>query len=304
MRNFELNIIRFFRDISIPFIDNLMQIITFFGEQYVLILVLSTIYFVFNKEAGEKIAYSIFTSLGLNNIFKGIIKINRPFVTDPTIDAVRIETATGYSFPSGHSQNAAVTFSSVAYHFKKKWLWITASILIFLVGISRVFLGVHYLSDVIVGISLGLGSTLLCSLLYEKFKGSLLSKSLLFGITLLAFVPFLALFYRPNQADMLIYKDFYTAFALFLGFIPAVIIENKFVNFNCLNSLKIRLIRLAIGLVIILGTYVGLKMIFPPENIYFDMLRYFLVIFIGLGIYPLIAKKWLFRNEFSNPTIE
>ena len=103
---------------------------------------------------------------------------------------------------------------------------------------------------------------------------------------------------------MLIYKDFYTAFALFLGFIPAVIIENKFVNFNCLNSLKIRLIRLAIGLVIILGTYVGLKMIFPPENIYFDMLRYFLVIFIGLGIYPLIAKKWLFRNEFSNPTIE
>ena len=144
MRNFELDIIRFFRDISIPFIDNLMQIVTFLGEQYVLILVLASIYFVFSKEAGEKIAYTIFTSLGVNNILKGLIKINRPFVTDPTIDAVRVETATGYSFPSGHSQNATVTFSSIAYHFKKRWLWITASILIFLVGISRVVLGVHY----------------------------------------------------------------------------------------------------------------------------------------------------------------
>ncbi|HHX78125.1 MAG TPA: phosphatase PAP2 family protein [Acholeplasmataceae bacterium] len=303
MRNFELDIIRFFRDISIPFIDNLMQIVTFLGEQYVLILVLASIYFVFSKEAGEKIAYTIFTSLGVNNILKGLIKINRPFVTDPTIDAVRVETATGYSFPSGHSQNATVTFSSIAYHFKKRWLWITASILIFLVGISRVVLGVHYPSDVIVGISLGLGCTLLCSMLYDKYKGNLLSKSLLFGITLLAFVPFLALFYSPNQADMLIYKDFYTAFALFLGFIPAVIIENKFVNFNCYNPLKTRLLRLAIGLIIILGTYLGLKMVFPDNNIFFDMLRYFLVIFIGLGIYPLVAKNWLFRNEFSNPTI-
>ena len=160
-----------------------MQIVTFLGEQYVLILVLASIYFVFSKEAGEKIAYTIFTSLGVNNILKGLIKINRPFVTDPTIDAVRVETATGYSFPSGHSQNATVTFSSIAYHFKKRWLWITASILIFLVGISRVVLGVHYPSDVIVGISLGLGCTLLCSMLYDKYKGKLLSKSLFFWIT-------------------------------------------------------------------------------------------------------------------------
>lgn len=297
MRNFELDIIRSIRNISIPFIDNLMQIITFFGEQYVIIVILASVYFVFSKEAGEKIAYTIFTSLGLNNVLKGIVKVNRPFVTDPTIEAVRVETATGYSFPSGHSQNAAVSFSSVAYHFKKKWLWITTSILILLVGLSRIILGVHYPSDVIVGISLGLGCTLLCSMLYEKYKGNLLSKSLLFGITLLLFVPFLALFYSPNQADMLIYKDFYTSFALFLGFVPAVIIENKFVNFNCLNPLKTRLLRLAIGLVIILGTYVGLKVVFPDSNIYFDMLRYFLVIFIGLGIYPLVTKKWLFKNN-------
>lgn len=304
MRNFELDIIRFFRDISIPFIDNLMQIITFFGEQYVLILVLASIYFVFNKEAGEKIAYSIFTSLGLNNILKGLLKVSRPFVVDPSIEAVRVETATGYSFPSGHSQNAAVTFSSVAHHFKKRWLWITVAILIFLVGLSRVILGVHYPSDVIVGISLGLGCTLLCSILYDKFKDNLWSKSLLFVITLLAFVPFLALFYRPDQTEMLIYKDFYTSFALFLGFIPAVIIENKFVNFNCLNPLKTRIIRLVVGLVIIMGLYLGLKMVFPNDNIYFDMLRYFLVIFIGLGIYPLLTKKWLFRNDFVKNNIE
>ena len=119
MKDFEISIIKTLRELSTPFIDGLLQTITFLGEQYVLIAVLAVVYFVFDKRAGQRIAYSIFTSISLNGAIKGVVKYERPFVYDTSYEPVRVETATGYSFPSGHTQNSSVTYISLLYKRKR-----------------------------------------------------------------------------------------------------------------------------------------------------------------------------------------
>ncbi|HHU21145.1 MAG TPA: phosphatase PAP2 family protein [Acholeplasma sp.] len=291
MRNFELDISRFFRSISTETLDKIVQILTFMGSQIVIIVIVAIIYFVLDKKAGEKIIYITLTSYGVNNALKGLFAIKRPFQVDPDIEAAGVSDATGYSFPSGHSQGAASVYFSIANHFKKRWLWIISIVIITIIGFTRIWLGVHFLSDVVVGISLGIGISLLCGSLYDTFEHSFKSKIILLATTLIIFAPFLFIFYRPNVDDMLVYRDFYISYAAYLGFFGAVIIENKLVKFTDLTTLGMKILRAAIGIAIMVGVYLGLKFAFPDGYMILDMLRYFLVIFIGLGIYPLIFKN-------------
>jgi len=269
----------------------LAEIFSFLGEQYILIVILAFIYFVYDKKIGEQIAYCIFLGACSNNAIKGLVKAKRPFQVDNAISGGRQETATGFSFPSGHSQNAATFYGAIAFHFKKKIIWVSAILLVLLIAFSRVYLGVHFPVDVIVGALLGFGLAFLGSFLYQKWQTSLKNKMLLLLITALVFFPFLIIFYRHNFNEIEIYKDFYTSYALFHGFIGAIYLENKYVNFSCKSALKSRLIRFILSLVIFIVLLFGLKAILPKNNIFFDMLRYFLVSFIGMGIYPLSFKK-------------
>ena len=100
---FELNIIRAIQSIANPFLDGLFQFITMFGEEAILIPLIAVIYWAFNKRMGEFIAYASLTSVLVNGAIKDIFKAKRP-IGEPGIRSLRVETATGYSFPSGHTQ--------------------------------------------------------------------------------------------------------------------------------------------------------------------------------------------------------
>ena len=122
LNEFEINILRFFRNVSNNFIDFLMEVFSFLGEQFVVVIILALIYFIYDKKVGRKIAFVIFTSINLNGIIKGTVQRIRPFVYDLNLNPARLETATGYSFPSGHTQNSSTVFYTVSNHFKKNYL--------------------------------------------------------------------------------------------------------------------------------------------------------------------------------------
>ena len=103
---FELNIIRAIQSIANPFLDGLFQFITMFGEEAILIPLIAVIYWSFNKKMAEYIAYASLTSVLVNGAIKDIFKAKRP-IGEPGIRSLRVETATGYSFPSGHTQGTA-----------------------------------------------------------------------------------------------------------------------------------------------------------------------------------------------------
>ena len=268
--NFEFEIIKWFQQISNNFLDIVAELITMLGEQYLLIIIVVFVYFVYNKKLGEIFAYSVIVS-ATNNTVKGVFQAKRPFEVNPDIVNKRPETSTGFSFPSGHSQNAATFYTSLGFIIKKKWTWIVFGVIISLVGLSRMFLGVHFLRDVIFGIILGIGIAFLGQYLFNKYGDNPRSKMILLGITALVFLPFLFIFYNPDYDAIGKFRDFYTTYALYLGFALAIIIENKYVNFMAIHF--------------------GLKSILPDENIFFDMLRYFLDGFVTLGLFPLSFKK-------------
>ena len=108
-------------------------------------------------------------------MIKDICEIPRPIGTEGIrfvevenffVDTVHLKEGS-YSFPSGHSQTSSVMMFSIASYYNKKKLWIAATVLTLLVMLSRMYLGVHWPLDVLIGGLLGLISAVIC---YQIFK--------------------------------------------------------------------------------------------------------------------------------------
>lgn len=139
-------------------ITNIMKFITFFGSGTVLITISIVSIFVFkNKRKGICICSNLLISTLLNQILKFIIQRPRPRGYNLIIES-------GFSFPSGHSMISAAFYGYIIYliftHIKNKKLKIFLSIITFLlvisIGCSRIYLGVHYASDVLAGFILAI----------------------------------------------------------------------------------------------------------------------------------------------------
>lgn len=273
----ELEILRSIQSIANPFLDILFQLITMCGEQIVLISIIAVIYWTLDKKFGEYIAYSVLTSVLLNNTIKDIFKMKRP-IGEKGIRTLREQTATGYSFPSGHTQNASSFYGAMAIYLKKRVMHIIATIMIILVGFSRLYLGVHYPKDVIVGGILGVLTSLICYKLYNKFE----NKMLLYVITFVIFIPVLTFAHSA---------DFIKGMGTYLGFIIGIYIEKKYVNFSVEGSTGNKVIRVLLGILILLTLQVGLKVLLPSATI-FSFIRYLLISLTGIGIYPMVFKKF------------
>lgn len=272
----ELEIIRLIQGFSSPLLDRVFEMFTVFGEGITIITILTSIYWAVDKKLGEYIGFSFFTSMLVNNFIKDIFKAKRP-IGEAGIRSLRTETATGYSFPSGHSQGSATFYSAIAISMKKRWLYILFSIIVFLVGLSRLYLGVHYPKDVIVGILLGVLTSCVCYYLFNRFK----NRIMLYIVIFILFLPVLLMNNSP---------DFIKALGGYFGFLVGIYFEKHFVGFSVDGSGTKRGIRVILGIVLIGLVQLGLKMIMPENSISY-FIRYAVMCFIGIGLYPYIFKK-------------
>ncbi|WP_313125824.1 phosphatase PAP2 family protein [Proteiniclasticum ruminis] len=272
----ELDLIRAAQSIHTPFLDAFFEGITIFGEELFMVPLLAIIYWTMNKKFGETLAYTVFTSLLLNNTLKEMFSFERP-IGEEGIRTLRPETATGKSFPSGHSQNGAATGGAFMIEFKKKWLTLLLGVVIFLIGLSRIYLGVHYPKDAVVGILLGLLTAFLCARLLKKIK-----PEVLYTLTFLLFIP--ALFFAGSE-------DFIKSFGSYAGFFLGILLEKNYVQFEVKGTPLKKVLRVLIGILLILLIKEGLGALFPDKALY-DLLRYFLVTFTAIFLYPLFFKKF------------
>ena len=273
---FELNIIRAIQSIANPFLDGLFQFITMFGEEAILIPLIAVIYWAFNKKMGEYIAYASLTSVLVNGAIKDIFKAKRP-IGEPGIRSLKVETATGYSFPSGHTQGTASFWGAIAIYLKKNYMYGISALIIILVAISRLYLGVHYPKDVLFGAIFGILTSFITYKLFNKVN----NKTALYFITFIIFIP--ALLYAHSA-------DFIKGMGTFLGFALGIYVEKKYVNFSVEGKSANKILRVVIGLAILILLKVGLKAVFPNKLV-FHFLRYFIIVFFGIGLYPAIFKK-------------
>ena len=123
-----LELLHYFASVRTPFLTALFQCFTLFGEELVVIIVLCLLYWCFDKDLAYKVSFGFFLSGLLVQGAKVTFRIDRPWIADPQFEAVEraMETATGYSFPSGHTQGAFALYGTLGLSCSRKWqsaLW-------------------------------------------------------------------------------------------------------------------------------------------------------------------------------------
>lgn len=254
--SFEWKILEWFNKIDSSILDYFFYIIAQIGGSVGILILMTLIYWCINKEKGIKLAYICILGINLNGVLKGLILAKRPFQYDGYEHLRKLEGtslsdgASGTSFPSGHSQNSATLYSSILRYIKKNWVIICCIVMMIIVPLSRLYLGVHFPGDVIVGVGLGIISTLIFGTLIDKFYHK---KYVVFIITTLCFIPFL---FFPNMG-----KDFYKGMGILFGCLLGLFLEEKYVNFAIAKSKKVNVLRYLFGLLLMIIIYLGAHVI-------------------------------------------
>ncbi|MDC7245511.1 MAG: phosphatase PAP2 family protein [Sphaerochaetaceae bacterium] len=164
----QLAILEFFQSLSSPLLDSIVSAVTMFGEQNVFIVIITYMIWNVSKRKGFLLFSTLAFSLVVMGFTKAIVKAPRPYQVIAEIEGKRVHTATGYSFPSGHTTGAAAFYSSLSMIFRKRWLSIICSLIIVIVALSRIYLGVHWPLDVFGGLALGITGT---AILFPALSG-------------------------------------------------------------------------------------------------------------------------------------
>lgn len=288
------SIMLFFLNIANPILDFLANIASAVGEQTFVIAVILYIFYNYDKKKGFGLFTSVlFAVLGMG-ILKALVRAPRPFQVLESIDGKRLETATGYSFPSGHTTTGAAFYTALALTFKKRPVSILCAVMMALVGLSRLYLGVHWPIDVFAGLLLGVVISFTVSrylnALYDD-KNKRIRLSLWIGSLSFVAGAITAILLNTGTIDEVAFTDLMKVFALGGGGYLGFALENKKVNFTVEEKRSKQIVRYVIGLVGIL-LFMGAKVIIP-ESLYAvgSFVRYTLVGLWATGLYPLIGKN-------------
>ena len=274
------------------FIYYFMQFFTLFGEEYILIAVIGLMYWGIDKKRGEQLALTVMSANLTFPLIKNIVKRTRPFHSHPEI--LNLKDVSGYSFPSGHSTGSAATFVGTALLMqdnKRKWVRNTltacAIAIPLLVALTRMYLGAHYLTDVLCGLALGCGMAFLINWLLKIVPNKFYIMGAILVIGLAGF------FYCTTH-------DFYTSYGIMFGLTAGFLFENKVVKFENTKTWWRVALRLLGGGIIYIGLNAGIKAIvgaiYPnfADDFHFERffrtIRYATIIFVAIGLYPMVFK--------------
>ncbi|GAI60002.1 unnamed protein product [marine sediment metagenome] len=180
-----LDFIVMIQQIDTPLLDSFFRAITSLGDELFYLLLFSFLLWCVDFYLGIRVGIIFLLSVYVNNGIKEIFQQPRPFEILPEIQKVQ---ASGYGFPSGHAQSSLVVWGSIAYWKKQIWIRNLSVLLILLIGFSRIYLGVHFPTDILGGWLFGGLILGLSYFIFLKFKLDFIRGNMIFkiiGITLL-----------------------------------------------------------------------------------------------------------------------
>jgi membrane-associated phospholipid phosphatase len=151
MFQWEWELIRWLQ--SFQSLEQPMKFFSLFGNEEFFLLAIPLIYWCINSRLGIRVAAILILSVGSNALAKLLFHAPRPYWIDARIQALSSETT--YGIPSAHAQNALSIWGYLALQIKQR-SWIVAATLIFLISISRMYLGMHFPTDVLAGWLIGI----------------------------------------------------------------------------------------------------------------------------------------------------
>ena len=148
----EIPIILFIQNLS-AWLTPIMKGFSYLGTEDFFLLAMPVIFWCLDTGFGLRFGFLILSSSSLNGWLKYAFQCSRPYWFDPLVKTLASETSFG--FPSGHYQSAVIIWNRVALWIKRIWAWIAAIFITLGIAFSRIYLGVHFISDVIGGLLIG-----------------------------------------------------------------------------------------------------------------------------------------------------
>jgi len=272
----------FLRDIGTPFLDILFKILTNLGSEPVYILIASLIFWCYDRRMGIRTLYVIMFSAYVALLAKTLFGMPRP------PEYLHKVTENDFGFPSGHVLVSSGFWGYMGFRIRNSRIIIAGATVVFLVSLSRLYLGVHYPGDIIGGIVFGL------TVAYVFYKGetgitSLFEKQDRTTKYLIAlFLPALLFLIASLQGDLV--KE-----QIELGLVMASIgvgylLEEEKIRFQDTKNQK-QLIKRALVGIVILGTIFVVSEILSLLYPVFTYIKYVLLGFSSVYVVPFVFTK-------------
>lgn len=307
-----MSVLYLFESIRTPILTFLMDLITRLGEETVIVVLALLFLWCLDKHEGYYLLTVGFAGMLTSQFLKILCRIPRPWVKDPSFTIVESarEAATGYSFPSGHSQNAVGAFGSVGLWQKQRWLRAVAVAFCVLVPVSRMYLGVHTPADVLVGAGISVLFIFAFFPLFRSLKEHpkrfypLLGGFLLLSV---AYVLYLELATFPADVDAAnlasAYNNAYKLIGSLLGLSVMYLLDEQLWHYETRAPLLAQVLKLLLGAAVVMGVKVLLKsplLALTGGHASAGAIRYFLMFAVGgacPGLFPYITRFALFVRE-------
>jgi membrane-associated phospholipid phosphatase len=292
-------------------LDNVFKLITLTGDTLIYILLIVIIFWTISKRLGIYLAYCLSISGWINGFLKGLFGWERPIINYPT-EFRNISSTSGYSFPSGHSQSTGSLWGFLILYYRNsprllQYLLPLGIISLILVPISRVYLAVHYPSDVIVGVVLGLIIGILFVAYHQKVEIWVSNLQFIYQV-ILSFIISICLLLITIGTTILSGHDLHVASlggmsGVILGLNLGLILESNIIRFDIKPKKNWMYgLRILLGFILISVPYIAVSGIFSSlkdSDLEFirEFIRYAFVAFFGVAVVP-----WCFKtieNRFT-----
>ena len=293
--------------IRTPFWNGVMSAMTQLGGEVIFIVAAVVVFWCVSKWEGYYLMTIAFCGTVLNQFLKLICRVPRPWVRDPNftiVESARAE-ATGYSFPSGHTQNAIGLFGGMARWGGRRWVRLGLTTLALVIAFSRMYLGVHTPADV--GVSLVLAAALVLGLYplmrraqeKPRYMGYVLAAMLVVSGAFVVFVEtcgFPVDMDAENLASGI--GNAWKMLGAVAGMTLAWLLDRRYIHFETQAVWWVQVIKVAVGMALLLAIKSGLKApllaLLGHEGLAGGV-RYFLLVLVAGAIWPLVFRpmsKW------------
>jgi len=238
---FGTQLIEILQSFFAPQFDWVFAAITLLGDGTVLVGLSAVIYWCFDKPRGRLLTYILLLGAYLNFFLKILIHSPRPPVGLRIVE----KTETGYGFPSGHAQNSTTFWTWIAVDFRKRILAMLGAATVVAVGISRIYLGLHYPGQVIggwiIGLALACFGMLVLRCIPKRDEQIKAIPQILFAFSMLVPLAIAVALGAAGEADP------WQVGGYLFGFSLGVLVEDRYVHFPVNVGTAWRIIRLTIG---------------------------------------------------------
>lgn len=293
--------------IRTPFWNGVMSAVTQLGGEVIFIVAAVVVFWCVSKWEGYYLMTIAFCGTVLNQFLKLICRVPRPWVRDPNftiVESARAE-ATGYSFPSGHTQNAIGLFGGMARWGGRRWVRLGLTALALAIAFSRMYLGVHTPADV--GVSLVLAAALVLGLYplmrraqeKPRYMGYVLAAMLVVSGAFVVFVEAYG-FSADTDAENLAsgIGNAWKMLGAVAGMTLAWLLDRRYIHFETQAVWWVQVIKVAVGMALLLAIKSGLKApllaLLGHEGLAGGV-RYFLLVLVAGAVWPLAFRpmsKW------------